>query len=80
MGQDADLLVSRGGMTKVREAIRWIERDGWRLIRVRGSHRQYRHPVKVGRVTIPGNLNDDLAIGTLRSILRQAGLEERGQR
>ena len=67
-------------MPKVREAIRLIERDGWELLRIRGSHRQYKHPEKVGRVTVPGNVNDDLAIGTWRSILRQAGLKERRQR
>ena len=67
-------------MPKVREAIRLIERDGWELLRTRGSHRQYKHPEKVGRVTVPGNVNDDLAIGTWRSILKQAGLKERRQR
>lgn len=67
-------------MPKVREAIRLIEQDGWRLIRTRGSHRQYKHSEKVGRVTVPGNVNDDLAVGTWKSILRQAGLREGGQR
>ena len=41
---------------KVREAIKVIERDGWMLVRQRGSHRQYKHPIKPGLVTIPGNL------------------------
>lgn len=60
---------------KVREIIRLIERDGWRLSRVRGSHRQYKHPHKRGVVTVPGRMGADLAHGTLRSILRQAGLK-----
>ncbi|MDL1971120.1 MAG: type II toxin-antitoxin system HicA family toxin [Candidatus Desulfofervidaceae bacterium] len=60
---------------KVREAIKLIEQDGWFLVRQRGSHRQYKHPLKKGLVTIAGNLNDDLAPGTLNSILKQAGLK-----
>lgn len=60
---------------KVRDAIRLIKKDGWYLITVRGSHRQFKHPVKKGRVTIVGNLGDDLAKGTLNSILKQAGLK-----
>ena len=61
-------------MPKVRDAIAMIQRDGWSLVRVRGSHRQYKHPFKVGRVTVPGHPNDDLAAGTWNSILKQAGL------
>ena len=60
---------------KVREVIRLIEADGWRLARTRGSHRQYKHPTKRGVVTVPGNMNDELAPGTLNSILKQAGLK-----
>ena len=63
-------------MPKVREAIRVVERDGWVLVRTRGSHRQYKHPEKPGTVTIAGNLGIDLTVGTWRSILKQAGLEE----
>ncbi|WP_461834843.1 type II toxin-antitoxin system HicA family toxin, partial [Desulfothermus sp.] len=51
------------------------EQDGWILVRQKGSHRQYKHPVKRGLVTIAGNLKDDLAPGTLNSILKQAGLK-----
>jgi predicted RNA binding protein YcfA (HicA-like mRNA interferase family) len=61
---------------KVRDIIRTIENDGWYLVTTRGSHRQYKHPTKVGRVTIAGNPNHDLAPGTLNSILKQAGLKE----
>jgi predicted RNA binding protein YcfA (HicA-like mRNA interferase family) len=61
---------------KVREAIRLIEDDGWYHVATRGSHRQYKHPRKAGRVTIAGRPSDDLAPGTLNSILKQAGLKE----
>ena len=61
---------------KVREAIRLIEGDGWHQVAMRGSHRQYKHPRKAGRVTIAGKPSDDLAPGTFNSILKQAGLKE----
>lgn len=61
---------------KVREIIRLIEADGWYLVVTKGSHRQYKHPTKHGRVTIAGHPNDDLAAGTLNSILKQAKLKE----
>jgi predicted RNA binding protein YcfA (HicA-like mRNA interferase family) len=61
---------------KVREAIRMIEDDGWFLVATRGSHRQYKHATKPGRVTVAGKPSDDLAPGTLNSILKQAGLKE----
>ncbi len=63
-------------MPKVREAIRLIEQDGWRLVRTKGSHRQYRHPVKPGTVTIAGKPSDDLPPGTWNSILKQSQVEE----
>jgi predicted RNA binding protein YcfA (HicA-like mRNA interferase family) len=53
-----------------------IERDGWSLVRTRGSHRQYKHPSKPGLVTVAGNLQDELAPGTLNSVLKQAGLKK----
>ena len=59
---------------KVRDLIRLIESDGWRLIHTRGSHRQYKHPAKKGRVTVPGHARDDVHPGTLKSVLNQAGL------
>lgn len=61
---------------KVREAIRLIEQDGWFLVTTRGSHRQYKHATKPGRVTVAGKPSDDLAPGTFNSILKQAGLKE----
>lgn len=60
---------------KVREVIKIIEKDGWFLVAVRGSHRQYKHPNKPGRVTIPGHMSDDLNPKTLNSIKKQAGLK-----
>jgi predicted RNA binding protein YcfA (HicA-like mRNA interferase family) len=62
---------------KVRDVIKQLERDGWRLDRQVGGHRQYRHPERPGTVTVPGNLGDDLAPGTLGSIRRQAGWRTR---
>ena len=60
---------------KVRDVINLLEKDGWYLVRTRGSHRQYKHPTKAGLVTIPGKPKDELAPGTLNSILKQAGLK-----
>ncbi len=56
--------------------IKLIEEDGWYLARTRGSHRQFKHPTKSGLVTIAGKPSDDLAPGTLNSILKQAQLKE----
>lgn len=61
---------------KVRDIIAMIEDDGWYIIATRGSHRQYKHSSKPGRVTVAGKLGDDMAPGTLHSILKQAGLKE----
>ena len=59
---------------KVRDAIRMIERDGWRLVNQEGSHRQYKHGEKKGRV-IAGHPSMDLDPKTQDSILKQAGLK-----
>jgi predicted RNA binding protein YcfA (HicA-like mRNA interferase family) len=61
---------------KVRDVLRLVEDDGWYLVRTRGSHRQYKHSTKPGLVTLPGKPGDDLAAGTLNSILKQAGLKK----
>jgi predicted RNA binding protein YcfA (HicA-like mRNA interferase family) len=55
---------------KVREVVRMLEQDGWFLARTRGSHHQYKHPTKIGLATVPGNPNDEIAPGTLNSILK----------
>ncbi len=62
-------------MMKTRDIIKLIKQDGWYLARIRGSHRQYKHSTKPGLVTIPGKPGDDLATGTVNSILKQAGLK-----
>jgi len=59
---------------KIRDVIRMLIDDGWYLSRTRGSHRQFKHPVKPGLVTVAGAGNRDLAPPILRSILKQAGL------
>jgi predicted RNA binding protein YcfA (HicA-like mRNA interferase family) len=60
---------------KVRHVVRLIEQDGWFLVATRGSHWQYKHPTKPGRVTIAGKPSDDMAPGTLNSVLKQAQLK-----
>ena len=61
---------------KIAEVIKLIENDGWYVVRQKGSHKQYKHPVKLGLVTIAVHrLSDDIAPGTLNSILKQAGLK-----
>jgi predicted RNA binding protein YcfA (HicA-like mRNA interferase family) len=62
---------------KVREVLDLLGQNGWFLVATRGSHRQFKHRTKPGRVTVAGKPSDDLAQGTLNSILRQAGLKER---
>jgi len=60
---------------KVRDIMKRIEKDGWTMIpRTGTSHRQYKHAVKPGRLTLAGHRNDDVDPGTLKSIPRQAGL------
>ena len=61
-------------MPTVRGAIRLVEQDGWVLQRMRGSHRQYKHPTKPGTVTIAGHPSKDVPPGLWQSIMRQAGL------
>ncbi len=59
---------------KVRDILKLIRDDGWYLIRTKGSHHQFKHPVKTGLVTIAGNNDDELHPKTLKSIKQQAGL------
>jgi predicted RNA binding protein YcfA (HicA-like mRNA interferase family) len=61
---------------KVRDVIALIEADGWYLVVTKGSHRQYKHPQKPGRVTVAGHPGHDLAPGTLNSILKQAQIKK----
>ena len=60
---------------KVADVLRLLHEDGWLLVATRGSHRQLKHPTKPGRGPIPGKPSDDLAPGTLSSILKQAGVK-----
>jgi predicted RNA binding protein YcfA (HicA-like mRNA interferase family) len=60
---------------KVSEILKIIQNDGWKLVATRGSHRQFTHASKPGRVTVPGKPSDDLAMGTQSSVLKQAGLK-----
>lgn len=60
---------------KVGEIIKLLEADGWYLAKTRGSHRQYKHPAKPGKVTVPGHPSDTLNSKTQASILAQAQLE-----
>ncbi len=62
---------------KARDVLKLLTEDGWYLVATEGSHRQFKHPEKPGRVTVPGKPGDDLATGTLNSILRQASLKKK---
>ena len=62
---------------KFREITKLIEQNGWYLVHQAGSHRQYKHPTKAGRVTIAGQSGKDVPEGTLKSILKQAGLDKK---
>jgi predicted RNA binding protein YcfA (HicA-like mRNA interferase family) len=60
---------------KIRDVIKLIEADGWRVVTQRGSHRQYKHPSKAGKVTVAGHPSAETAPKTLKSILEQAGVK-----
>jgi predicted RNA binding protein YcfA (HicA-like mRNA interferase family) len=62
---------------KVGELIRFLEQDGWTLVRIKGSHRQFKNPSKPGVVTVAGKPSLDIPPGTLSAILKQAGLKKR---
>jgi predicted RNA binding protein YcfA (HicA-like mRNA interferase family) len=57
-----------------KELIKILEQDGWELKRIVGSHHHFKHPMKPGTVTVP-HPRKDLKPGTLKSILKQAGIE-----
>lgn len=61
---------------KVSEVLKKLRQDGWRSVATKGSHRQFKHLSKAGRVTVSGKLGDDLAPGTLNSIYKQAGWKQ----
>jgi predicted RNA binding protein YcfA (HicA-like mRNA interferase family) len=70
IAREADIPV-----VKIKAVLRLLADDGWVLVGTRGSHRQFEHPVKTGRVTVAGKDSDDLAPGTFNSILKQAKLK-----
>ena len=61
---------------KVREILKLLKEDGWHLVTTEGSHRQFKHPAKPGRVTVSGHPSDDIHPKTLKSILAQSGLKK----
>jgi predicted RNA binding protein YcfA (HicA-like mRNA interferase family) len=61
---------------KVKDLIGLLESDGWVRVRMRGSHRQYKHPKKSGTVTVAGKPSVEVPPGTLSSVLKQAGLKK----
>ena len=66
---------SGDGPVKVRDVLKMLQDDGWVIVRQRGSHRQLKHTAKPGLVTVAGQPGDELAPGTLNSVLKQAGLK-----
>jgi predicted RNA binding protein YcfA (HicA-like mRNA interferase family) len=60
---------------KVRDVIKRIEADGWYLVTTKGDHRQFKHAVKKGRVTMSGHLGKEMPIGTMASVFKQAQIE-----
>ena len=62
-------------VVKVSEIIRFLKKDGWYLAHQKGSHRQFRHPSKKGKVTVNGKLSDDRSGELLKSIEQQSGLK-----
>jgi predicted RNA binding protein YcfA (HicA-like mRNA interferase family) len=61
---------------KVRDAIAKLELNGWRLARQKGSHRQFHHPFKPGTVTVAGHPSEEVPTGTLKNIMKQAGIQK----
>jgi len=64
-------------MSKVRELLKLLEENGWKLVRIKGSHRQFRNPDKpeLGTITVAGHPSVDMPKGTENAILKQARLK-----
>ena len=58
---------------KVKDVLKRLKADGWYLVKIRGDHRQFKHPTKIGKVTVAGKPSEEVKKGTLSSIFRQAG-------
>lgn len=71
IGRAAEMMAD----VKYRDLLKQLKADGWEIVVIRGSHRQLKHPVRPGRVTVAGHPNDDIHPRTLKSIRRQAGWE-----
>ena len=74
LGAGHELECRRDECVKVREILKLLRDDGWYRVHTVGSHRQFKHPTKPGRVTVHGKPSHDLAPGTLHNILKQAQL------
>ena len=61
---------------KVRDVLKLLGKDGWYLVTTEGSHRQFKHATRPGRVTVAGHPSEDVHPKTLKSILTQAGLKK----
>ena len=61
---------------KIQELLKQLAADGWVQVRQKGSHRQFHHPTKPGRVTVAGKASLDIPPGTLNNVLKQAGLKK----
>jgi len=64
----------------VRDLVTMLRENDWVEVRQVGSHRQFKHPVRLGLVTVSGQSGDEVPLGTLRSVYRQAGLDSRDRR
>jgi len=70
-----DLGISKSKNMKVSGVLKILRDDGWQLVRTKGSHRQFKHPIKKGLVTVAGKPSDEINKGTLASIIKQAGMK-----
>jgi predicted RNA binding protein YcfA (HicA-like mRNA interferase family) len=61
---------------KVRDIIRLLRSEGWSEVKSRGGHRQFKHTDRAGRVTVSGQLSDDMPPGTWNNVRKQAGLKD----
>jgi predicted RNA binding protein YcfA (HicA-like mRNA interferase family) len=57
-----------------RDVIKRMQKDGWYEVNQVGSHNQFKHPTKKGRVTVP-HPSRDIPMGTLKSVEKQAGIK-----
>jgi predicted RNA binding protein YcfA (HicA-like mRNA interferase family) len=65
---------------KIRHILKLLADDGWETVRIRGSHRQMKHPQKKGTVTVAGKPSLEIPVGTLKSICKQAQLERKEEK